>query len=72
MIAEPDDPAKDDTFARTYRFTDVPAAISILSEVVVAEVVAVKEAKSAQVELLDECCTFTVIAPLRVLVVTCK
>jgi hypothetical protein len=55
MVAEPDDPAKPDTFARTYRFTDVPAATSILSEVVVAEVVAVKVSKSAQVELLVEC-----------------
>jgi hypothetical protein len=55
MVAEPDDPAKADTFTRTYRFTDVPAATSTLSAVVVAEVVAVKIAKSAQVELLDEC-----------------
>ena len=55
MVAVPDDPANPDTFTRRYRFTDVPAATSILSEVVVAEVVAVKETKSAQVELLDEC-----------------
>ena len=65
MVAEPDDPANADTIVRRYLFTVVPAATSILSEVVVAEVVAVNTIKSAHVELFAECCIFIVAAPIK-------
>jgi hypothetical protein len=70
MVTDPVEPAIADTFARTYRFTVVPAATSIRSEVVVLEVVAVNTTRSAHVELLAECCTLIVAAPLRVFAVT--
>ena len=66
------EPAASVHTVRRYLLTVVAAATANRSEVVVVIATVAKVARSAHVELSDECCTLITDVELRVLAVTCN